>query len=64
MVGRESMTIGRADDDGESLEGRAASLCSNHHCKSFFAKNKNESNTVLPTGNLGKTHLYSHCANL
>lgn len=64
MVGRESVTVGRADDDGDLLKGELLLSCSNHHCKSFFAKKQNESNTVLPTGNLGKPLQPSHTADL
>ena len=62
MVGRKSVTVGRADDDGDLSKGELLFSSSKHHCKSFFARKQNESNTVLPTGNLGKTLLPCHAA--
>jgi len=64
MVGRESMTVGRADDDGDLLKGELLLYAQNTIASPSLQKKENESYTVLPTGNLGKTHLSSHCANL
>jgi hypothetical protein len=56
-VGRKSVTVGRADDNGCSVEGRVYLLHSITPLQGpSLQTNKNETNTVLPTGNLGKTH--------
>lgn len=56
-VGRKPVTVGRADDNSVLSKGECFSYTQNTIASPSLQTNKNETNTVLPTGNLGKTYI-------